>query len=266
MRDNAVKRKLAAGGVAFGTMMMEFATTGIGRIAAEAGAEFAVFDMEHTGWGMETVRMLMATSRAADIVPMVRVPTLQYHFIARVLDLGALGLVVPLVADAEQARTVVECAKYPPAGRRGTAFGVAHDDYKGGVDLSAKMRQINDEVMILVQIETAQGLDNVEQIAAVDGVDALWIGQYDLTASLGIPGQFDHPQFLDSTRRVVEACRRHGKVAVLGGLDIDALCAGPADGFRMLVYVADLWIYQQALGRCFDSIRETLDGAARPKA
>ena len=116
MRDNTVKRTLATGGVSVGTMMLEFATTGIGRIAAEAGAEFAVFDMEHTGWSMETIRQLMATSRAADIVPLVRVPTLQYHFIARVLDVGAMGVVVPLVADAEQARTIVECAEVPPRG------------------------------------------------------------------------------------------------------------------------------------------------------
>jgi 2-dehydro-3-deoxyglucarate aldolase/4-hydroxy-2-oxoheptanedioate aldolase len=128
------------------------------------------------------------------------------------------------------------------------------------------MRQINDEVMIIAQIETTQGLEDVDRIAAVEGVDALWIGQYDLTTSLGIPGQFDHPEFRDATRRVVEACRRHGKAAALGLLDVEALCAGPADGFRMLVYVADLWIYQEALRRCFGSIRKTLDGGARPGA
>jgi 2-dehydro-3-deoxyglucarate aldolase/4-hydroxy-2-oxoheptanedioate aldolase len=263
MRDNAVKRTLAAGGVSVGTMMLEFATTGIGRIAAEAGAEFAVYDMEHTGWSMETIRQLMATSRAADIVPLVRVPTLQYHFVARVLDVGAMGVVVPLVADAEQAQTIVECAKYPPAGRRGTAFAVAHDDYRGG-DLVAKMRHANDEVMIIAQIETAQGLENVDAIAAVDGVDALWIGQYDLTTSLGIPGQFDRAEFRDATRRVVEACQRHGKATVLAVMDVDALCVGPSNGFRMLVYAADLWIYQRALHRCFASIRATLQGGTRP--
>jgi 2-dehydro-3-deoxyglucarate aldolase/4-hydroxy-2-oxoheptanedioate aldolase len=262
MRDNAVKRTLAAGGVSLGTMMMEFATTGIGRIAAEAGAEFAVFDMEHTGWSMETIRELMATSRAADIVPLVRVPTLQYHFISRVLDIGAMGVVVPLVTDAEQAREIVECAKYPPTGRRGTAFAVAHDDYRGG-ELAAKIQQINDEVMIIAQIESACGIEEVDRIAAVDGVDALWIGQYDLTTSLGIPGQFDRPEFREATRRVVEACQRHGKAAVLAVMDVEELCAGPSNGFRMLVYAADLWIYQQALRRCFGSIRESLEGGAR---
>jgi 2-keto-3-deoxy-L-rhamnonate aldolase RhmA len=111
MRMNPVKRTLRDGGIAIGTMMMEFNTTGIGRIAAEAGAEFAVFDMEHTGWSIETVRMLMAASRAADLVPMVCVPALHYHFIARVLDVGAMGVVVAMVADAAQAL---------PPGRQGS--------------------------------------------------------------------------------------------------------------------------------------------------
>jgi 2-dehydro-3-deoxyglucarate aldolase/4-hydroxy-2-oxoheptanedioate aldolase len=255
MKENTVKRRLAQGGVAIGTMMMEFATTGVARIAAEAGAEFAVFDMEHTGWSMETIRMLMATARAADIVPMVRVPTLQYHFISRVLDVGAMGLVVPLVSDAEQARLIVQCAQYPPAGRRGVAFGVAHDDYRGG-DLIEKIRQTNEELLIITQIETAEGLANVERIAAVDGIDALWIGQFDLTTALGIPAQFDHPEFLGATRRVVAACRQNGKTAVLGAINVDQLCAGPSQGYRMLVYVLDIWIYQQALRRCFQTIRQ----------
>ena len=103
-----------------GVMCLEFATTGIGRLSAAAGAEFAVFDMEHTGWGLETIRMLVATSRAADLVPMVRVPANDYHFIAHALDVGAMGLVIPLVGTAEQAASIaVECAMYPPRGRRG---------------------------------------------------------------------------------------------------------------------------------------------------
>ena len=255
MRINPVKRSLHEGGVAIGTMMMEFATTGIGRIAAEAGAEFAVFDMEHTGWSMETIRMLMATSRAADLVPMVRVPTLQYHFIARVLDVGAMGVVVPMVADASQARTIVESAKYPPSGRRGVAFGVAHDDYRVG-DLADGMRQANDEeLLVIAQIETAGAVEEVEAIAAVDGIDALWIGQYDLTASQGIPGRFDHPAFHRATRRVLDACRKHGKTAVLGAGDVETLRRGPAAGFRMLVYLADVWIYQQALQKGLAAVR-----------
>jgi 2-dehydro-3-deoxyglucarate aldolase/4-hydroxy-2-oxoheptanedioate aldolase len=189
------------------------------------------------------------------------VPTTDYHFIAHALDVGAMGLVIPLVATAEQAKFAVNCAMYPPRGRRGCAFALAHDDYQGG-DLVAKLRHTNDNVLLIAQIETAEGLENVEAIAAVDGIDALWIGQFDLTTSLGIPGRFDDPKFLDATRRVVAACRQHGKAATLAVLDPGELAAGPANGFRLLVYAADLWIYQQALRRCFRQVREALANPA----
>jgi len=255
MKDNPVKRKLRSGGVSMGVMVMEFATTGIGRLSAEAGAEFAVFDMEHTGWSLETIKMLIATSRSVDLVPIVRPPVTDYHHIAHVMDVGAMGLLIPLVGSAEQIRFAIECATYPPRGKRGCAFVMPHDDYKAG-DQAEKIRQANDNLLVIAQIETAEGLANVEEIAAVDGVDALWIGQYDLTTSLGIPGQFDHPTYTAAVEKVLAACRKYGKATTLAGLDVAELAAGPAKGFRMLVYLNDLWIYQQALQRCFKAIRQ----------
>jgi 2-dehydro-3-deoxyglucarate aldolase/4-hydroxy-2-oxoheptanedioate aldolase len=264
MKDNHDKHRLAQGGVSMGVMCLEFATSGIGRISAEGGAEFAVYDMEHTGWELETIRMLVATSRSVDIVPIVRVPVTSYHYIAHALDVGAMGLVIPLVGTAEQAKQVVDYAMYPPRGRRGCGFSLSHDDFTGG-DVGQKMRHINDNLLIIAQIETAEGLANCESIAAVDGIDGLWIGQFDLTASLGIPAQFDHPKFIDATQRIVSACRQHGRAATLAVMDQDQLAAGPENGFRLLVYAADLWIYQQALRHCFRKIRETLDRTGRSK-
>src|SRR5262245_27730720 len=156
MRDNAVKRKLRAGGAAIGTFIFEFATPGIARITAATGAEFAVFDLEHTGWSLDTVRMLLSTCRATSLVPVVRVPATEYHFIARALDIGAMGVMVPMVESADQARRVVQAAKYPPAGRRGAAFGVAHDDYRGGAIL-ATMAAADAEGLVSARIETAAG-------------------------------------------------------------------------------------------------------------
>jgi 2-dehydro-3-deoxyglucarate aldolase/4-hydroxy-2-oxoheptanedioate aldolase len=257
MKDNLVKQTLRSGGVALGVMCLEFATPGIGPLSAAAGAEFAVFDMEHTGWGLETIKMLAVTSLGADLIPIVRVPANDYHFIAHTLDVGAMGLVLPLVGTAQQARFAVECATYPPRGRRGCAFALTHDGYRGG-DLTAKMRHTDDNLLLIAQIETAEGLANVEAIAAVDGIDALWIGQFDLTTSLGIPGQFDHPLFLDATRKILDACHKHNKAATLGVMSPEQLAEGPANGFRLLVYAADVWIYQQALRRCFRHIRESL--------
>ncbi|MEC7227920.1 MAG: aldolase/citrate lyase family protein, partial [Candidatus Latescibacterota bacterium] len=208
MRTNPVKQTLAQGGTAVGTMAFEFCTPGLARLAANAGADFIIYDMEHTGWSIETVRNLIASGDGAPIVPFVRVPATQYHFIARVLDVGAMGIMVPMVGDAAQAEMIVQSAKYPPLGQRGAAFHMAHDGYAGG-DVLEKMRSANDEVVLIAQIENRSGLENVERIAAVDGIDILWIGQFDLSNFLGIPGQFTHPTFLDAIKRVTEACQRY---------------------------------------------------------
>ncbi len=260
MRENHAKRTLAAGGVSVGTMVFEFSSTGIGRIVAASGADFVVFDMEHTGWSIETIRMLMATTRAADTVPMVRVPATQYHLLSRPLDVGSMGLMVPMVEDEAQARLIVQSAKYPPLGGRGCAFGVAHDDYAAG-DVLGKMTSANEEGMLIAQIETKRGVDNVDAIAAVDGIDCVWIGHFDLTASLGIPAQFDHPDFQRAVDRVVDAGNRHGKA-------VGIMASGVANaqdwlnrGCRALAYSGDLWIYGQALA---EGIAKVKDHAMAP--
>jgi 2-keto-3-deoxy-L-rhamnonate aldolase RhmA len=255
MRENGAKRILAAGGVSVGTMVFEFNTTGIGRIIGATGADFVVYDMEHTGWSTETIRMLMATTRAADVVPLVRVPATQYHLLSRPLDVGAMGLMVPMVEDEDQARLIVHSAKYPPRGRRGCAFGVAHDDYTGG-DVFAKMQSANAEVLIIAQIETARGVENVDAIAAVEGIDCVWIGHFDLTASLGIPAQFDHPDFQRAVDRVVEAGHRRGKAVGIMASGVANAQDWLARGFRAVAYWGDLWIYQQALAQGIAAVRD----------
>jgi 2-dehydro-3-deoxyglucarate aldolase/4-hydroxy-2-oxoheptanedioate aldolase len=254
MRPNPVKRRLAEGGVSIGTFVFEFSTTGIGRIVAETGAEFVIFDMEHTGWSLETIKMLIASSRSTDLVPMVRVPATEYHFIARVLDVGAMGIMVPMVETEEQARRIVQSAKYPPIGRRGAAFGVAHDDYTGG-DIVAKIQSANREQLLIAQIETAKGVEEVDAIASVEGIDVLWVGHFDLTNSLGIPGQFTHPRFLEAIGRVVEACRAHGKIPGFMASDVENGKALLAQGYRILALGGDLWIYQQALRQGIAALR-----------
>jgi 2-dehydro-3-deoxyglucarate aldolase/4-hydroxy-2-oxoheptanedioate aldolase len=255
MRPNQVKSKVQRGGVSIGTFLFEFNTTGIGRIAAEAGAEFAVFDMEHTGWEIETIRLLVASSRSTDMIPLVRIPATEYHFIARVLDMGAMGIMVPMVESAAQAESIVASAKYPPQGRRGAAFTIAHDDYTGG-DIVDKMRTANRETLLIAQIETAAGIHNVAEIAAVNGIDVLWIGHFDLSNSLGIPGQFDHPQFQDALGRVLAACQTHGKVPGFMAGDVAGGKKLLDQGFRMLAYSGDLWLYQAALRAGVTALQE----------
>ncbi len=145
-----------------------------------------LYDLEHSGFGIDRLRDLLPATNATGLVPLVRVPDAVYDSISRVLDLGALGVMIPGCESADEARMLVESARFPPQGKRG--FGLLYQDVWEPGGLPDTLAKSNDETMLIAQIETAAGLEAVEEIAAVDGLDVLWIGQFDLTASLGIPG------------------------------------------------------------------------------
>ena len=174
--------------------------------------------------------------------------------------MGAMGIMVPMVETVEQAKLIVTSTKYPPRGRRGAAFTISHDNYSGG-DVRAKMRSADDEIMLIAQIETATGLSNVEEIAAVDGIDVLWIGQFDLSSSMGIAGQFDHPEFQDALNRVVAAADQSKKTAGYMVLGVEDAEQRLAQGFRCVAYHGDLWLYQQALQEGLATVRQFLQGS-----
>jgi 2-dehydro-3-deoxyglucarate aldolase/4-hydroxy-2-oxoheptanedioate aldolase len=245
---NSVKQNLAAGKPALGSMVFEFFTPGIARICANAGAEFVMYCMEHTGAGFETLKPQFALCRAIGVTPLVRVPATEYHFVARALDVGALGVMVPLVDTAEQAARIVSFTRYPPQGRRGAAFGFAHDDYQGG-DVVEKMQAIHQRTLVICMIETRAGLDNVEAIAAVDGVDVIWLGHFDLTNFLGIPGQFSHPQYRDAVKRIAAAAKKHGKSAGYMAASAELGREYLGHGYRMIATGTDQGLLQQAMSQ-----------------
>lgn len=256
MRDNPVKTRLATGGHAFGAMIFEFFSPGMPQVAKVAGADFILFDMEHSGAGIDLIKAQIAACRGIGIVPMVRIPTLQGHFISRCLDLGAMGIMVPMVETAAQAREIVSATRYPPAGRRGAGFGMAHDDYEAGA-VADKMAAANRRTFVIAQIETAVGLENVEAIAAVDGVDCIWLGHFDLTNFMGIPGQFQHPDYLRAVDRIVAAARTHGKTAGILVADEASGRDSLAKGFRAIVYGIDIGVYQQGLAKGLAELRRS---------
>ena len=233
-------------------MVFEFFTPGIARICANAGAEFVMYCMEHTGAGYETLKPQFALCRALGIVPLVRVPATEYHFVARALDAGALGVMVPLVDTPEQAERIVSFTRYPPKGRRGAAFGFAHDDYQGG-DVVEKMRAIHERTLVICMIETRAGLENVDAIAAVEGVDVIWLGHFDLTNFLGIPGQFSHPQYREAVKRIAAAAKKHGKSAGYMAADEKLGRESLDHGYRMIATGTDQGLLQNAIGQLIAS-------------
>jgi len=255
LRDNPVKTALAAGRRSGGAMAFEFFTPGLPQLCVHAGAEFLLLDMEHTGATLETLKVQCALCRGLPLVPLIRVPRGEYHFIARALDVGALGVMIPMVGSAAEAAHIVACTRYPPLGRRGAAFGFPHDDYSDG-EVGAKIAVIHERTLVMAQIETTEGLADVEAIAATPGIDVLFLGHFDLTNFLGIPGQFTHPDYLRALDRIVAACARHGKAP--GFLATDGAWARDylARGFRMMAYGIDTLMLRDALREGLDAIRQ----------
>jgi 2-keto-3-deoxy-L-rhamnonate aldolase RhmA len=245
MKPNAIKRDILAGKTVAGAMIFEFFSPGMSAILANAGCRFVLYDMEHTGLGFETLKWLFSSCRGLALEPMVRVPRGEYTWLARALDLGARGVMIPMVESAEQARAIVQACRYPPVGRRGAAFGFAQCDYLGG-DVSDKIRRSHERTMVIAQIETERGLDQVEQIAAVDGVDVLWVGHFDLSNFLGIPGRFDDPRFDAAMRRVAAVARRHGKAAGFMATDAPWIARAHEMGYTMIAGGTDTGLLEAA--------------------
>ncbi len=210
MARTSLRQRAMSGEMVLGSMVFEFFSPGVAKVLEHAGAEFIIYDMEHTGISLETIKAQVAHCRGLNVAPMVRVPRAEYHFLARALDIGCHGIMIPMVESVAQAKLIVEATHYPPRGRRGAAFAFAHDDYAPG-DPLAKMKAADARTLIIAQIETERGLDNVEDIAAIDGIDVLWVGHFDLTNFLGIPGQFDNPLYRNALKRIVAAGRKHKK-------------------------------------------------------
>ena len=255
MRRNPVRAKLRKGGTALGHMAFEFFTPGVSQIMANAGCEFCIFDTEHSGVGIETIKQQAAYARGTGLVPMVRVPGSHYHLIAPMLDAGAQGIMVPMVETADQAAEIAKWCRYRPQGVRGLAFGMAHDDYAGGDHIKA-MKAANERTLVIALIETAAGIENVEAIMATPGIDVGWLGHFDLTNALGIDGEFDHPRYKAAAKALVRACERNKKAAGFLCGDVKTGRQYLDWGFRILCYGTDTGVFQGALKAGIDGLRE----------
>ena len=205
-----LKQKVTASTQMRGAMVFEFFSPGIPIILKNAGCEFVIFDMEHGGLSLEQFKTLSIISNSNKIAPFIRIPEIKYNYIARVLDLGASGVMVPMVNTPGDAIKIVSSSKYPPQGKRGAGFGFAHDNYINQSPLSY-IEKANNSLINIIQIETKQGLENVKEIASVDGVDCLWVGHFDLTNFLGIPGDFSSTIYLDAINEIVFAANTYKK-------------------------------------------------------
>lgn len=254
MKPNRLQQVLAEGRIPAGHMVWEFATRGIAQILDSVDIDFVVYDMEHSGFDLDRIADLLAWTHGCSFAPFVRVPEDKYHFLARVLDAGALGVMVANVKTSAQAAAIVDAVKYPPQGRRGLGLGHAHNNYVAP-NPADYLNYANRNTTVICQIESPEGVANADAIAATPGVDVLWVGHYDLTATMGILADFDHPDFHAALKSVVAAAHKHGKAAAIQPGSAAQLAAWRAIGFNILSYGADSGIYRFALAEAIGRIR-----------
>ena len=257
MKPNRFAQLLSQGQVPIGHMLFEFNTRGVAQILDEAGVDFAVIDMEHSAFAIADLANLVAWLKATPVAPFVRIPRIHYHFIARALDVGVLGVVAPNVQSPAEARALVDAAKYPPLGKRGFFYGGASSDYKAD-DAHEFVRYSNDNTSVICMIESPEGLQNLEEIASTPGVDGLWVGHWDLTQFMGIRGQFQDARFLAALKRVVDTAQKHDLATIIQPHNATQLQEWLEIGFNAISYDADFYVYKRALSQDIAKVRKVV--------
>lgn len=216
LQNNALDR-LNDGDLAVGIGLRQARTVDIARAMRTSGFDWLFIDMEHNSMDLDTAVQICVAAQDAGITPIVRVPGFQHFHATRALDGGAQGIVFPHVDDAETAARLVAQCRYAPDGHRSIAGAQPQLDFATHPPAETA-RVINDTTFLIMMLETPKAIANADAIAAVPGVDAMLIGTSDLSMELGIPGQFNHPDIINSYEVMITACRKHNKHPGMGGV------------------------------------------------
>jgi 2-keto-3-deoxy-L-rhamnonate aldolase RhmA len=214
---NRAKDKLARGELVLCLGLRQARTVDIAMIALQAGFDCVYVDMEHSAISLETTSTICAGCHGLGITPLVRPPSHAADWISRALDGGAQGLIVPHVSNARQAKAIVSAARFAPLGQRSVMGPTPALAYRA-LPLGETNKTLNSETLLIVMIETPEGVERAGEIAAVDGIDMLLIGSNDLCTELGIPGELKHPRLRAAYDAVATACKQHGKALGVGGI------------------------------------------------
>ena len=214
---NHALRQLRAGKLAIGLGLRQARTVDTAQIAKTCGFDWLFIDCEHNSMDPDSAAQIAAAALAVGVTPVVRVAGLEHWHASRALDNGAQGIVVPHVDSRAEAERVASACRYPPLGHRSMGGGLQQLGFEA-MALGEAARVVNEETLVVVMIESPQGVANCEEIAAVRGIDALLIGTNDLCFEMGIPGQFNDPRVAEAYKKVIAGCRKHGKFPGMGGM------------------------------------------------
>lgn len=235
------REELLSGKTLIGTIVTQ-PNPAMAEILADTGFDWLWIDAEHSPMGMGEVQGILqaVADRCACVV---RVPTSNEVYIKKALDIGAPAIIAPHVDSVEIAEQVVKWVKYPPTGQRSIGVARAHGY---GLDITGYMNSANDRIAVIVQVEHVKGARDIEKILEVDGVDAVLIGPYDLSGSLGKPGEIDDPEVRGYVNRVREACLNREKPIGIVGITVDAAKPFLDQGYSLIAVGIDTMIFGHA--------------------
>jgi len=256
MRINRVKKKLKNGERVFGTMLKEARNVNIADILEMAGFDYFVIDMEHAFYDMSSITPILQYARKTEITSIVRIPRLDYAYVAKTLDMGAEGIWVPHLDTPEEARQLVSYGKYPPEGTRGAAVppfrAKEYQEFKQAADY---FRAFNEETLLIAQMESRVAISNVEAITAVPGIDVAMMGTQDLSLDMGLAGQLTHPDVKGAIQKVVDACRKNGRVSGNHIANIEELRYWMGQGMRMITYTYETNLIIDRAKECLKALK-----------
>jgi 2-keto-3-deoxy-L-rhamnonate aldolase RhmA len=257
VRINKVKQALRQGRVQLGCSCFQLRSLDAIRALAAAGLDWVFLDAEHGAFDLETLQDLSRVAVREGLCPIVRVADLQYALIARALDCGAQGVLLPRVESPDLLEKAVSWTRFPPMGTRGFGLGPPHVDYEP-VSIPDTIAHVNDNVIVVLQIETKIALERIDDLLSVPNIDAVLIGPGDLSISLGVPGDFNNPIFVAAVERVRDRCDRVGVAPGIHMRTLDLARQWRGRGFRFFSCNSDI-------GFLFDKATETV-AALRDRA
>ncbi|WP_431283069.1 HpcH/HpaI aldolase family protein [Humitalea sp. 24SJ18S-53] len=253
---NPVLDRMRGGQASLGLAVRLGRSPDIARVAKATGHDFLFIDVQHSVFNLETLTSIAHTALAIGVAPLVRVRGLDDPDISLLLDNGVTGIVFPDVADAVGARRAVDLCKFPPVGKRSVCGAYPHFDFRP-TPLSEACPALNAATLVVCMIETAEGLRNIEEIAAVPGVDVIHVGANDLLVSLGKTGQFDDPILIEAMDRAIAAAGANGIFAGSGGnRDVARQVAAIQRGARFVTTQTDLGFLTAAAGQWVAGVRK----------
>ena len=257
MKENMILKKMQAGEQVVG-MFFEMFGTSIVEYLGITGLNFFIVDIEHSTFTTESLLEIVHTAELRDMSTLMRIKDIRRSNVLRPLNVGVQGLIIPNIRTVDEVKQVVDWGKYAPIGNRGFSLSRVTDfGFSDKVsNLPAYFKERNQETLIIPQCETPECLENIEEICAIDGVDGIFVGPFDLTIALGIPAQFDHPIFKEALARIYKACRDNNKFILIFGANTDQAKNYIDYGFDAVTCSMDVTIMIEAYKNMLETVKK----------